>query len=185
MRRAWTLIPFVAIGWSSPPTTQPDYQVVTMMQWAPAPAIAAELRRIDPAADDWEAEVFAAAAHRTLDELKPQLVGDATTSFDGPVTVPAARALQRRYTDGTVDVRGWNSANGGPAERRSGIEGLRRLLTLAGNPGDAQIEFEMIRIVLEGTMAATEVLTRITGTPGTLGQAQRVQQNARLRIDWT
>ena len=108
MGRAATLLLVAGIGWSSPPATRPEYQVVTMMQWAPAPAIAKELRRIDPAADDWEAEVFAVAAHRTLDELKPALLGDTpavSVGFDGPVTVPTAGALQRRYTDGTVDVR--------------------------------------------------------------------------------
>ncbi|TDJ59251.1 MAG: redoxin domain-containing protein [Planctomycetota bacterium] len=185
MGRAWTLLGLVGIGWNSPPTTRPEYQVVTMLQWAPAPAIAKELRRIDPAADDWEAEVFAVAAYRTLDALRPALVGHAPAAsigFDGPVTVPAAGSLLLRYTDGNVDVRGWNSANGGPVERRSGIEGLRQLLALAGDPRDAQITFEMTRIAIDGAAVATEVLTRITGT---LGQVQRVQQNARLRIDWT
>ena len=131
MGRAWTLFLLVSIGWSSPPTTRPEYDVVTMMQWAPAPGIARELRRVDPADDDWEAEVFAVAAYRTLDALKaalvrPALVRKVSVDFDGPVTVPAAGSLQRRYTDGTVVVRGWNSANGGPLERRSGIEGLRQ-----------------------------------------------------------
>ncbi len=88
MGRAATLLLVAGIGWSPPPATRPEYQVVTMMQWAPAPAIAKELRRIDPAADDWEAEVFAVAAHRTLDELKPALLVDTpavSVGFDGPV----------------------------------------------------------------------------------------------------